>query len=112
MIKGSDLSDLNIAEEHLSACQSQTQKFLQHSPTSKHSHSPFRNSESSPVFNVKVDVNINIKQSKFSPKRLKNKDEKQVEQETRVQKKRVLMDLLMCLSLINFEWREWQDVID
>ena len=22
------------------------------------------------------------------------------------------MDLLMCLSLINFEWREWQDVID
>ena len=22
------------------------------------------------------------------------------------------MDLLMCLSLINFEWREWQDVIN
>ena len=70
----------------------------------------FGEETTSPVMNVRVDIN---KQSKFSqsPKRLKNKDEKQVEQELRVQKKRVLMDILMCMSLINFEWHEWQDVI-
>ena len=35
-----------------------------------------------------------------------------MEQETRVHKKRVMMDVLMCMSLINFEWHEWGDVIN
>ena len=87
MIKNTDISDLNAAEEQIMECKSITLGGLQ-----------------SPVMNVQVDIKS---VGSASPK--KETADKLSHSETKLANKRIHLDCLICLSLINFEWHEWQD---
>ena len=94
MFKNSkDVSDLNTAEENLRECLGKMDLFT----TPKQ----YDKDGSSPISNIQVQVNG---KGSLKTKNLINEGDTKYN-------KRIILDCLICLAFINFEWNEWQDAL-